>query len=331
MGSTLNLDIGILAYSDGISTSAPQQQDVNWERPLLGLQVQAPSSTRSNPPLQPGETRTFFSGTRTLALDATTQFSWTQDALDSTQYFLTWTGGTAPAFRTDRGLALSGSTLSVTAQPNGSVVLAVTSGGGSLAALTTGDQVWIPGQTTGDVAGPFQPANEGLWTVLVGGSAGSATLARPQGSPLGYANQTGVVVTTNVQVQGFSSVGVQPGDSVDISGGATLPSPLIGTFAVEAATAQRLQLRSTAPLPLITGFTPGATGLTVYSSAVNLVYMEVDQACAVQVNGDAGVTERVSPLAGTGVGLYLKSGPMWSLAVQNRSTSVANVKLITVE
>jgi hypothetical protein len=287
--------------------------------------------------IPPGGSATLLEGERTLTIDGTTAFSLTLSPLDPTQYFLTWTGGTAPGFRTDRGLALSGSTVSVSPQANQSVIFSVTSGPGSFFGVQVGDDVFIPGVTTGAAPGPFNPINEGAWVVLSIIDSTDIVLARPPNSTLGAFAQTGVLPFANIQFQAFSATGVQPGDQVDISAGATLPSPLINTFNVLATTAQQLTLQSTNPLPLVTGFTPTAAGLTVYSQAYNLVYLEADQECVVQANGDTGSTQRVSPLAvgvcqcqGTQMpGMYLKTGPTWELVVVNRSVNPLNVTLIT--
>jgi hypothetical protein len=222
---------------------------------------------------------------------------------------------------------------------NQDVTFSITAGGGNFTGVQVGDQVFIPGVTTGDAPGPFNPNNEGLWVVISITDSTDIVLARPPNSTLGFFAQTGVVLSNNLQFQAFSSAGVQVGDQVDISAGVPFPSPLLNTFNVLAVTAQRLTIQSTNPLPLLASFTPTAAGLTVYSQAFNLVYLEANQECVVQTNGDTGSTQRVAPLVTTGrcqcrgdamPGMYLKTGPTWELAVTNLSVNTLHVTLITV-
>ncbi len=79
---------------------------------------------------------------------------------------------------------------------------------------------------------------------------------------------------------------------------------------------------------------PGADGIAVYTSAKRLVYIEADQACVVQANGDTGVTQRLTPfVAGdpASVGHYSRAGVTWSLAILNQSTAALHATIITVE
>lgn len=336
----LNLDVGILAYEDQPITSSPQLRDVDWRRRFRGLSIQ-PAGNQPVTQIPAGGSLTLLDGHRTLAIDGTTAFTLTLDPLDPTQYFLTWTAGTAPAFRADRSLTLSGSTLSLTPQANQSAILSITAGSGTFAGVVAGDNVFIPGISTGDTLGPFNPVNEGLWQVLSVTDSTDIVLVRPAGSLAGQLAQTGVVLTANLQVQAYSAAGVQVGDEVDISAGATAPSPLLATFDVTAVTAQRLAIKSTNPLPLVT-ITPTATGLIVYDQAYNFIYLEADQACEVQANGDTGSTQRVIPWQSGGScqcagqttamqGIYMKTGPTWELTVVNRSINPLNIRVITAE
>jgi hypothetical protein len=338
----LNLNVSIVGYEDTPPTSAPLLQDVDWTRPLRGVSVTAPGRVPVAP-IPAGGSITVLNGTRTLTVDGTTAFTVTLDPLDATQYFLTWTAGTTPGFRADRGLTLNGDTLSVTPQANGSVLFSITNLVlGSFAGVNVGDNVWIPGVSTGDPSGPFNPINEGLWVVLSTVDSQNVILVRPPGSTLGYLAQTGVVITANIQLQAFSAAGVQVGDQVDISLGATLPSPLINTFDVTGVTGQRLQIRSTNPLPVPSTITPTAAGIVVYSQAYNFIYLEADQDCAVQANGDTSMNQRMSPWVPGGAcslapgalgkpGQYMKTGPTWELTIVNRSVNTLNVVLIVAQ
>jgi hypothetical protein len=330
----LNLDIGITAYQDAPLTSAPLLKTADWTRTLRGLNCVSPG-TFPVAPIPAGGSATILDGSRTLTVDGTTAFALTSDPLDPTMYFLTWTGGTTPGFRADRGLNLTGDTLSVTPQTNGSVLFTITNLVlGSFSGVSVGDNVFIPGISTGATAGPFNPTNEGLWVVLSTVDAQNVILVRPPSSANGYAAQTGVVISAAIQFQAFSAAGVQVGDSVDLSAGLALPSALLDTFTVTGVTGQQLTIQSTNPLPLVTGFMPTAAGINVYSQAFNFLYIEADQDCAVQCNGDTGQSQRLSPwnpsCGCSGLpGSYMKTGPTWELTVVNRSTNPLNLVVIT--
>jgi hypothetical protein len=332
---TLNLDSSSVAYGDSPLTSAPLQKYFDWQKSQRGIPVGNPQSTPYS--VVPGSSLTVFNGTRTLTADGTTVFALTLDPQDTTgtTYFLTQTAGTAPGFRTDRGLTLSGSTLSVTPQANNSVLFTITAGG-TFSGVLAGDSIFIPGLSTGDPAGPFNTINEGPWVVLAVQDSTDLILVRPSGSTLAFVGQTNVILSANSQFQAFSAAGVQVGDSVDISAGVTSPSPLLSTFPVIGVTANRMVILSTNPLPLLTGitFVVSPPSLVVYSNGKRWLRIEADQACAVQVNGDTGATQRLTPWSPADpqqVAIYEKVGPAWSLTVANRSTATLNLLVFSAE
>lgn len=327
--SLLTLVQQALAYDDVAATSNPTQLRVNRRPSVSNVPVENAGTVPVT--LAPGDVTTVVDGTRTLTLDGTTAFSLSLSPLDPTRYRVAWTGGTNPGFRTDRGLDLHTIVLTLTALSN--LSLTVVAGTGTpFAAVQVGDTAFIPGVTTGDPAGPFNPLNEGYWSVLsVGGSGASVTMARAPGSIFsGYSE----VVTPSVatQFQAFSATGVQVGDTLDLSAG--FAAPALHSYEIVAITSKWVEFQSTAPLGAQTGILPGATGLVVYTSAKRWVMVETDQELCARVNGDTTNHVKVQPWVPGDpafVGSFSVVGPVWKLVLVSLSTAPATVVVSSAE
>lgn len=322
----LNVLTRILAYADTQATNNPTRRIVDWKREYLSLPVSNAKSEEFE--LTSLDSKTVFSGSRSLLIDGTTVFNLTALSTEG-QYRLAWTGtGTAPAFRTARSVAISGDHINLTANSNRT--LTMTSDLGTVfGAVVVGDTVFIPGVSTGD-ASLFNVLNEGEWTVLTASSS-TLVLTRPTGVSFSGATES-VNITDNTQVQFFSAAGVQVGDVLDLVSGYQVAARR--SFTVSAVTARRVDFTSNITLANESAITPGATSTYIYSAAKNYLYIEADQEVAVQVNGDTSELNRVVPLSAgdsTLVGVYYKIGPVFSLIVKNRTTSTANVMVITAE
>jgi hypothetical protein len=325
--ATLNFDYVVVAYGDPSQTSNPRLKYVDWTQHLDGNSVQNSKSEGFTIPA--GTQQTLFSGTRATTLDGTTAFGMTLSPLNNTTYRFTWTGGTNPSLRTNRSLVLSGLVVTVMALSNGTATFTIP-GGGTFSVLSAGDNVFIPGVSTGDTAGPFNPMNEGLWVVL-SVTALSITMTRPAGQTFSAVSEV-VTQTSNTNMVGYSSSGVQIGDGVDISAG--FPLTTLKAYKLLTVTPTFFEVSSTVALPLTTGALPGAAGMVFYSFAKRFILIEVDQEASVQLNGDSGSTNRVSPWRPAeplAVGTFSKTGPAWSVAVTNRSTTDMNLLLISAE
>jgi hypothetical protein len=79
---------------------------------MHSLQVNNPTNQEAI--VAPGETLQLFMGTRSLAQDGTTEYSISLKPLTTNTYVLSWTGGTAPNFRTPRSTGANATTQIVT-------------------------------------------------------------------------------------------------------------------------------------------------------------------------------------------------------------------------
>ena len=284
--------------------------------------------TYSNPGNQtysiaPGETLQVFNGVRSTSIAANTQFTLAASSLGGNLYRLTHSGGTAPAFRTDRLLTLNGVSLTLTLNVNGT--LTMVGSAGSFSAVLPGDTLFLPGPLTGDSATPFSANNQGYWTVLTSSST-TLQLRRPAGSTSVGASEV-VSPTSNSQVQAFSSSGVQIGDSVRLSAGFSASS--LKTYEVTSVNPAWVEIYSADALPVTQTATPGTSGIGFYTNAKNFLYIEYTQKCVLQFNGDTGSTNEVEPVvAGDDdeTGISVRFGPCWSLSVVN--TSQETLKLL---
>ena len=328
MDATLSLYSLTLAVGDPTSNSNPSLRAVDWKRQMVGIPVKNPSTRPYE--IAPGETLTLFDGTRAVTLDGTSAFSLALSNLAPDRYRIAFTGGTDPTFRTDRALDLSTIALTLAVLANGSLTMTAAGSSSPFAAVQVGDEVFIPGILTGDVASPFNPINEGQWTVI-GASAQTLTLTRPAGQNFSGYGET-VTPTSAAQLLGYSAVGVQVGDSLQVSAG--FGALAQKSYTVLGVTSKWIEVQSTTPLAAETGATPGAAGMAFYSNSKRYLRVEFDQEVVVRVNGDAGNSQRVMPWAPGDpqtVGEFVRAGPVWSLAVYNPSAVSANIFVVSVE
>lgn len=325
--SALTRTLVALAYDDTGSTSNPTQIRVNRTKSVMNIAVENAGTVPV--PLGPGASATVIDGTRALSLDGTTAFSIALSPLDPIRYRVTWTGGTNPVLRTDRALVTA--TIPLTLAVLGNLTMTVTAGSGTpFSAVQVGDQVLVPGVSTGDPTSPFNPLNEGLWYVLTSTST-ILTLTRAAGTVFSGASEV-VTPADNTFFLVFSSTGVQVGDTLDVSAG--FASSAWHSYEVLAVSAKWIEIQSTLPLGAQTGVLPGTAGFVVYTSAKRWILIEADQEVVVRLNGDSGNSNRLSPwLAGDEdlAGTFEKCGTVWKLVVVNMSNSPANVVVASAE
>jgi hypothetical protein len=328
--ATLSIVSRILAYEDSGATNNPQQRPFDWSRRLEGISVSSPESLPKK--IQALDTITVFNGTRTLAHDVTSEYDVTVSPLASNRYRLKWSGvGTAPAFRTARSVTLiptpPSSTVTITPQLNQSVALTALAGS-VFGAVQDGDVVFIRGVSTGDSAGPFDPLNEGYWSVL-SASASTLILCRMAGDVYSATAET-VTVTAESDVQIFSATGVQVDDILRLVSG--FPAALCQNYGIVSVTADAVEFLSGTTLPSVSAVVPGASNVVVFSDARSYVSLETDQNIEVSINGGTAFT--VEPiLAGdpTKVGVFHLTGTVYSLSILNKSTVTASVRVMSVE
>lgn len=325
--STLTLLSKTVAYKDqGGPSNQPLQKHFDWTRSMV-LQVEAPKANAETIPS--GGAYTFFSGTVGTSIDGTTGLSVTRSPLDPTRFRFTWSGGTAPVFRSTVGLTLSTRQVTVAVQSDATVTMTLDAG--TWGSLAEGNEVFIPGTTTGDSVGPFSALNEGWWTVLAVLSPTAIQVARRTGAVFSGTSET-VTVASDSQVLGLLTNGVAEGDGVDISAGFSASTRR--TFVVEAVTNSWFEVVSTVALPLETGKTPGATGMVFFTAAKRFLGVETDQEVSLRINGMTTDHLRIGPLDPADTespGEARLTGPVWSLTVVNRSAQAANVTIFTAE
>lgn len=324
-----NLQSDVVAFSDVTTPSNPRRRAFDWQRGIQGLLVNNPRSDAYI--VAANTTQTLFDGTRTTSIDNTTEFLLTLSSLNSNQYRLAWTHtGTSPMFRQDRGLTLTGFTVTITINPNATATLSTTPG--SFLNVMVGDWILIPGITTGDSANIFNLSNEGYWVVAAkDGASGILQLIRFANQPFSGYGQS-VLLTNDLQLQAFSSAGLQLTDKVEISNGFSLP--ILQSYSLVAIAPTYFEFISDAPLPVNQLGIPTSAGIHFYTNAKKFIRVEVDQESIVRVNGDTSNCQRLSPwLAGDPeqIAEYTKVGPVWSLSIVNRSTVDLNITMISVE
>lgn len=326
MKATLSLISTTIAYGDVGVTSNPSRKYVDWSL-AKNHSVDNPKTIPYT--VEPGETLSIFDTVRATGVAADTALTITLNPLEETTYRFTHSGGTAPAFRTSRALALAGNNVTIVANANQTVTM--TSGlAAGFNAVVVGDTIFIPGTSTGDSASPFTASNEGYWNVLAKTSSTVLQLARPVDQTfLAYGEV--VAVVSNTQLQAFSAAGVQVGDSVDIS--AVFPTAVLKKYTVLAVNPSWFEVQSTLPLPLSVTAVPGTAGIAFYDGARRYLKVVYDQECALNLNGVTSAVKLSPWLAGDDemVGIYEAVGPAWSLTVLNRSQETLNLLVITAE
>lgn len=324
MTANLSFSWKLLAFNDDFSSNNPTLKNFDWSQSVRVGEVRNPTARAVD--VAPGQALLLFDGTRALATDVSTSFDLELVSGSSDRYRLRWVAGTNPVFRTDRALALSGMTVTVSVNPNGTAVF--TSSAPAFGSVVSGDVLWIPG--TDEIGTqPLNSLNRGFWTVLAATST-SVTVQR-SGDFQGFAEGP-TTITANDQVRAHSSTGVQVGDVLEILAGFVSSSRR--SYEISVVTPSYLEFVSTLALAEESSVEPGAAGIFVYTEGKRLVHVESDQDCVVRANGDVGSSQKVRPWSAgdqSNPGVYMRSGITWSLSILNESLSTAHIMIITVE
>lgn len=323
--STLTIVSHTVGYDDEDALSNPTRKPIDYRLQILSIPVNNPSTQDLT--VGPLSTKTVFDGTVATAIDNTTVFDLSPSLVDATLYRLTNSGGTAPAFRTDRALTLSGIALTLTLNPN--LSLTVTASGSHFGSVVAGDVVFIPGIPTGDIATVFNSLNVGYWNVLVA-SAGSITLARPNNEVFSGISEV-VTPASNTQFQAFSSAGVQSGDTVELSAG--FAATAFRAYTITEVNPKWIEFASTTPLGSQASITPTTSGIAIYNAAKRYIQLHSDQETVIRVNGDTSNIQKISPWLAGGmlVGEYRKTGTVYKLVAVNLSSTSAKLVVISAE
>jgi hypothetical protein len=226
------------------------------------------------------------------------------------------------------GLA-PGSNASVTI--NNNAVANFTFPNANLTAIQPGDVMRINGQVGFDTAPyAFNPLNAGTW--IVASVAGQTVMAtRPTGIGFQAAQENPVTPVAN-DVIFFANDMVQAGMMFQITG--TFSPVTQRTYQVLEATPYFIQFVSTQPIPVQDAVPYVANTLTMYDGVKKMVYVEVDQECSIQYNGQTDSLNRIVPIKPAD--RYLKGyankwGDTFSCNVTNQSVNSCRVKFLTVE
>jgi hypothetical protein len=173
--------------------------------------------------------------------------------------------------------------------------------------------------------------NTGYWQVLSKTDDQNLVITRVFGDTFEGVSET-VTLTSDAQLVAYSPLGVQVGDTMILSAGFSVAA--LKSFVLTAVTDQFVEFTSTLPLPNQTGITPSATGMIFYTDTKSILYIECDQEAVVQINGDTGDFQKVSPIEPGNPNkpaLFLKSGTVFSLTIVNKSTSTLNALVVSAE
>lgn len=314
---TLNFLVFLNAYSDSNPSNAPSLSNFKWNREVDGLPVSNPASLPVS--LAPGETKTLFNGSRTLAQDGTTQYSLALKALTSNTYVLSNVAGTAPNFRTPRSPGADATT-QITVVQNGPLITFSSTGGTPLNLI-------VGGVVVGDyvrLGNLFNQANQDE-SKIIARTATSFTVENELGVAEGPITLGSGFAA---QLQIYSALGVQVGDTIIISGGFSLVSQ--ASYKITAVGAEFVEFFSADTLP-----TEGpilTQAIAIYSSAKQFVYLEADQRCGITLNGVSGnevqpfiINNKIIP------GVFMRTSTIYSMSVTNNSTDPAELWMASAE
>lgn len=321
---TLSSFIKIIAFDDTNQTNQPKLQVVNWNRDSLqGIPVEAPANNEYY--LSALSSKVIFDGTRTLDYDASTRFTLTLSPLNSNRYRLTWTAGENPCFRTNRCLSLTGGDLVIAVQQNLTAIV-TSSLSLAFAGVQVGDDVFIPGASTGDTS-VFDTLNEGHWVVL-DASDDQLVLVRETGTVFSGKSET-VEIGDVDEFMVYSSSGVQVDDVLQLVSG--FSASVLHSYELVEVTYKFVEFESTAPLPSQDLY-PGVGSIVIYDQAKRFIYLETNQEITLTINGK--VTPAIVPfLAGDNgkIGPWMTTSIIYSMSIANNSTQQARVRVISVE
>lgn len=161
----LNLNLGVLIYED-LNQAQPLIRPTDITRSFQQVAVQFDKSDRIT--LQPGDTTTIVSTTRSTAWDNTTQLEFQRYLAANDNVRVRWTGtGTNPAFRTARAIAGAADTVvSITRVSPNTVRITNTAGTAwDTSTVQVNDLIRFE-KSTDAIASPFSLTNQGqTWLV----------------------------------------------------------------------------------------------------------------------------------------------------------------------
>lgn len=312
--SKLNILTSIFSYEDDNPTNNPSKAMVRWTTDLQGIEIKEPKSETVK--LAPNQIKSIFSGMATLSDDISTTYDITLKPSTTNTYVIMHNGGTAPEFRTFRAIA-SDATTEVDVTKNGPLITfeAVAGTLWDLSSVLAGDEVRI--------GGVFNLANQGKFKVL-SKTPTSFTVENSNGAAEAGI-QLGIAFSSQVKI--YSSSGVQIGDKVDIQ--SDFSSVSFGTYEITDVSFEYIEVFSPKALPEEIGV---QTNLNIYTNQKKFLYIESDKKISIKINGV--VSNKIEPIQfGTKQkpGIFLNTGSVYSLEIENKSIDTATVFFVTAE
>jgi hypothetical protein len=232
--SKLSLSLYLNAYDDSRPSNTPSRNPIKWARDLQSVIVNNPKSEDYT--IDPGTTQILFNSVRTLLQDLTTQYSLALTPGATNSYTLSWTGGTAPNFRTPRTTGANATT-QVTTSLNGTVLTFTSIPGtyasftGQIAGMTT--PVTITANTLGTIGNSVVLTADGTSSINtlisnwnIANPSNTITLTTGDGTQIPaagtYASYTGTPLGASTPVTITANNVGTIGNSVVLTGNGTL-------------------------------------------------------------------------------------------------------------
>jgi hypothetical protein len=309
----LNILTHINIYQDPSITNNPSQNNVRWTNDLQGVEVTDPESKTVN--INGMQKETLFSGVIETSVDNTTTFDLVKKSGVSNTYILKHNSGTAPQFREGRDIQTD-DTSQVTITKSGSLLTFTASGG---ALFDTSD---IEFGDTVRIGNVFNMFNVGVFKIL-SKTSDSFTIE----NIIGVAETVVLGTDYEKQLSIYSSDGVQIGQNLKITANFSQYSRDI--YEITDVGIDYLELHTTKGLPEELDV---QAEVVVYKDSKGFIYIECDKPCSIIIDGiDQG---QVKPLTfGTKkkIGIFMRTGFMYSAEIKNNSTDVATITVITAE
>jgi len=252
--SQINLQVNALAFSDNQASNNPLVRNFDLTYKIPGISVDNPSGPTYK--LAPGEVRTIYNGTRTLAIDGTTAFDVSLPDPSTNIYRLTASAGTPPSFRTDRlpgvdgttvfTMTMSGPVATFTAP---SVAAVPASFSGQVAGMTTdvtltavtagtvGNSIALTGDGTSSISSLISAWNIANPSNQVGLTSGDGTQIPSLSAVIQLANGANAIT-------GINTTNIVVGDILKLEPGVGNSATNQGEFVIIAKTASSISIKN---------------------------------------------------------------------------------------
>ncbi|HUM42286.1 MAG TPA: hypothetical protein PKI14_04990 [Fervidobacterium sp.] len=319
----LNLTINAISFKDSVVSNNPALRVFDLTLKHLGQDSLKPKAEDFT--LAPGEEKVVFSGTKSMAIDNSTQLSITMPNPNESLYYITHTGGTNPLFRTERAIGIDNTT-ALSISVNGPLMTLTYVSGTALntANIVIGDILRLGNSVSLSNQGSFEVLSKTATSITVKNLNAAAESVAIQ-------NEADMIFYSS---GGGSSNQVQKLDKLIISGG--FSSSSFGTYEIVDVTSRFIVIKASPErgLAIESAISPTASGFIVYSEAKKFILISAQQKISVKINQETGDNHIVEPVEVGNPersGIYLKEGSSYSLTIKNLSLSTAEVLIATAE